>query len=47
MKIPDHSLLVGVPGKIVGEPSEKQLWWVKEGRKEYTALARQYREQGL
>jgi carbonic anhydrase/acetyltransferase-like protein (isoleucine patch superfamily) len=47
MNIPDHSFVVGVPGKIVGRPSEKQLWWVKEGRKEYTELARQYKMQGL
>ncbi|MFO7740531.1 MAG: gamma carbonic anhydrase family protein [Desulfatiglandaceae bacterium] len=47
MKIPDHSLVLGVPGKIVGKPSQKQLWWVREGRKEYTELAKQYKAQGL
>jgi hypothetical protein len=40
-------MVVGVPRKIVGEPSEKQLWGLKEGLKKYTALARQDREQGL
>jgi carbonic anhydrase/acetyltransferase-like protein (isoleucine patch superfamily) len=47
MKIPDNSLVVGLPGKIVGKPSEQQLWWVREGHKEYTDLARKYRKQGL
>jgi len=47
MKIPDHSFVVGVPGKIKGKPTEQQLWWVQEGYKGYAELARQYRQEGL
>jgi carbonic anhydrase/acetyltransferase-like protein (isoleucine patch superfamily) len=47
MKIPDRSLVVGVPGKIVGAPTESQLWWVREGFRGYTELARQYKAEGL
>jgi carbonic anhydrase/acetyltransferase-like protein (isoleucine patch superfamily) len=47
MKIPDNSFVAGVPGKIKGKPSEQQLWWVREGKRAYTELARQYRDQGL
>ncbi|MFH0845681.1 MAG: gamma carbonic anhydrase family protein [Pseudomonadota bacterium] len=47
MKIPDNSLVLGVPGKIKGEPSPEQLWWAKEGYKGYTKLMKQYKEQGL
>ncbi len=36
--IPDHSLVLGVPGKIKGEPSEKQLWWVKHAYEDYQPL---------
>ena len=43
--IPDYSLVVGVPGKIVGRPSEKQLWWVKEGYKDYKTIIAHYREE--
>jgi carbonic anhydrase/acetyltransferase-like protein (isoleucine patch superfamily) len=31
MKVPDHSFVVGVPGKIKGRPTEQQLWWTREG----------------
>jgi len=47
MKIPDRSLVFGVPGKIKGEPTEQQLRWATEGYKGYVELARQYKEQGL
>jgi carbonic anhydrase/acetyltransferase-like protein (isoleucine patch superfamily) len=47
MKIPDNTLVAGIPGKIKGQPSKQQLWWLKEGFKAYSELARQYREQGL
>ena len=47
MKIPDRSFVVGVPGKIKGEPSPQQLRWVTEGPKTYTELIKQYKEQGL
>ncbi len=47
MRIPDHSFVVGVPGRIKGRPTEQQLWWVVEGYKEYAELARQYRQEGI
>ena len=47
MKIPDDSFVAGVPGTIRGKPSERQLWWIREGYKGYAELARQYRAQGL
>ena len=37
-QIPDYSLVVGVPGKIKGRPTEKQLWWVKHAYKDYQPL---------
>jgi len=47
MIVPDRSLVVGVPGRIKGEPTEGQLWWVRDGIKEYEALVRRYRSEGL
>ena len=47
MKVPDYSFVVGVPGKIKGRPTEQQLWWTREGYKEYADLVRQYKAQGL
>lgn len=47
MKIPDRSFVAGVPGKIKGEVSPQQLWWVEEGPKAYAKLVKQYKEQGL
>lgn len=44
-EIPDYSLVVGVPGKIVGRPSEKQLWWVNEGYKDYETIIAHYRKE--
>jgi len=34
-QIPDHSLAMGVPARIKGEPSESQLWWSKNSFEEY------------
>ncbi len=47
MKIPSRSFVVGVPGKIRGEASSRQLWWVQEGSSIYNQLAKQYKEEGL
>lgn len=47
MIVPDRSLVVGVPGKIKGAPTEEQLWWVRQGPQGYEDLARRYREEGL
>jgi carbonic anhydrase/acetyltransferase-like protein (isoleucine patch superfamily) len=47
MKIPSNSFVAGVPGKIKGEVSAKQLWWAQGGSEIYAKLAEQYKEQGL
>jgi carbonic anhydrase/acetyltransferase-like protein (isoleucine patch superfamily) len=47
MKIPDKSFVVGIPGRIKGEASAKQLWWVQGAPEAYTKLAQQYKEQEL
>jgi len=47
MKVPDKSLVIGVPGKIKGKPSDGQLWWVEHGPQIYAKLARQYKQKGL
>jgi carbonic anhydrase/acetyltransferase-like protein (isoleucine patch superfamily) len=47
MKIPDNSFVVGVPGKIKGQPTPEQLWWTKEGYKEYLELVHQYKKERL
>ena len=47
MKIPDGKLVAGVSGRVEGEASPEQLWWVKQGPDTYAKLARRYKEQGL
>ncbi len=47
MKIPDNSFVVGVPGRIKGAVSEKQLPWLREMTKEYADLGRRFKEEGL
>ena len=47
MKIPDNSLVTGVPGKIKNKLSPQQLCWIQEGSQTYKKLVEQYREQGL
>ena len=47
MKVPAKSFVAGVPGKIKGEASPRQLWWVEEGSPIYNQLAKQYKEEGL
>lgn len=42
-KIPDHSLVLGVPGQIKGRPSDKQLWWVRDGYRDYQKIMDGYR----
>lgn len=37
-KIPDYSLVLGVPGQIKGHPTEKQLWWVRHAYEDYKDL---------
>jgi carbonic anhydrase/acetyltransferase-like protein (isoleucine patch superfamily) len=47
MKVPDGSLVVGVPGKIKGQATDEQLWWVKEAPKIYVEMTKRYKELGL
>jgi carbonic anhydrase/acetyltransferase-like protein (isoleucine patch superfamily) len=47
VNIPDNSFVVGVPGTIKGQPTEQQHWWTREGYKEYQALIKEYKKQGL
>lgn len=47
MKVPDRSLVVGVPGKIKSQITEKQLWWVEEAPKIYVEMTKKYKELGL
>jgi carbonic anhydrase/acetyltransferase-like protein (isoleucine patch superfamily) len=47
MKVPDRSLMMGVPGKIKGKVTDEQLWWVEEAPKLYVELAKRYKELGL
>ncbi len=47
MQIPGRSFVTGVPGKVRGEVTPQQLWWVQEGPPAYAELARQYKQEGL
>ncbi|MGD2125316.1 MAG: gamma carbonic anhydrase family protein [Desulfobacteraceae bacterium] len=47
MKIPDNSLVLGVPGRIKGKPTPEQLWWAKGGIQEYVKLVKQYKAEDL
>jgi carbonic anhydrase/acetyltransferase-like protein (isoleucine patch superfamily) len=47
VEIPRRSVVYGVPGRIVGSPTEKQLWWIEEAYKGYEVLTRKYKAQGL
>ena len=47
MKVPNGSFVAGVPGRIKGEVTEAQLWWVAEGSPLYHRLAQQYKKEGL
>ncbi len=47
MQIPDRSFVVGVPGKIKGEISDQQLWWVEKAPQNYAELIKQYKREGL
>jgi len=46
MKIPDNSFVVGVPGKIKGQVSPQQLFWIKDAPKSYAKLVKRYKKQG-
>lgn len=46
MRVPNRSLVVGVPGKIAGAPTEEQLWWVEEGVENYRKHMKMYSQEG-
>ncbi|WP_010477899.1 gamma carbonic anhydrase family protein [Thermococcus zilligii] len=43
-EIPDYSLVVGVPGKVVRQLSEEEIGWTKKNAEIYMELARLHRE---
>ena len=47
MKIPDNSLVVGVPGKIKGQISPEQQKRLEMGPQAYVELARRYKKEEL
>ena len=47
MKVPSGSFVIGVPAKIKGEISEKQLALIEEKLTSYAALVKRYKEQGF
>jgi len=47
MRIPEDSFVVGVPGKIKGRPTPEQLWWTREGYKQYLDLLALYKKENL
>jgi carbonic anhydrase/acetyltransferase-like protein (isoleucine patch superfamily) len=47
MVVPDHSFIVGVPGKIKGKVTEKQIFWLDDAPREYVELAKRCKEEGL
>jgi carbonic anhydrase/acetyltransferase-like protein (isoleucine patch superfamily) len=44
MKIPERSFVAGVPAKIKGKVTDKQIWWVEEAPKGYVKLAERYKK---
>jgi carbonic anhydrase/acetyltransferase-like protein (isoleucine patch superfamily) len=47
MAIPNDSFVVGVPGRVKGKVTEKQMRWLKEVPLEYVELAKRYKAEGL
>ena len=47
MKIPDNSLVVGVPAKIKGQISPEQRLRLQKGPQAYAELLKRYKQQGL
>jgi carbonic anhydrase/acetyltransferase-like protein (isoleucine patch superfamily) len=47
MKIPDRSLVFGVPGKITGEVKPHQLKRLERGNASYLSMFEQYRKDGI
>jgi len=47
IKVPEKTLIAGVPGKLKGPVSERQAWWTREGAAHYPTLLEDYRSEGL
>lgn len=47
MKIPDHSFVVGVPGKIKGKVPKDLMYWLDKVPMEYVKFGKMYKEAGL
>ncbi len=47
MKIPDRSLVFGVPGKVAGEVKEHQMKRLERGNSSYLAMFERYRRDGI
>jgi carbonic anhydrase/acetyltransferase-like protein (isoleucine patch superfamily) len=47
MVVPDHSFVVGVPGRIKGKVQADQMFWLDRVPEEYAVLAKRYQEEGL
>ena len=45
MKIPDRSLVVGVPGKIKGNITSKQFYWLEQASEVYVRLSERYKKE--
>jgi carbonic anhydrase/acetyltransferase-like protein (isoleucine patch superfamily) len=46
MKVPDHSFVVGVPGKIKGKVKPDQIYWLDKVPVEYAEFGRMYKGEG-
>ena len=47
MNIPNGSFVAGVPAKIKGKATRKQLWWTEDAVSAYLELMRKFKEEGL
>lgn len=43
LKIPNRSFMIGVPGKIKGQVTDEQLFWVEDAPKMYIELMKKYK----
>lgn len=46
-RIPEYSLVFGVPGRVAGRVSERQLRRLERGNASYLAMFEQYRKDGI
>ena len=44
MNIPERSFVIGVPGRIKGEVTDEQLFWVEKAPKGYIELVKKYKK---